>query len=181
MPAEVALLALNISLVVFIVYAIVHPKTAKRQVRELIEQACQRWKKSRPLRAKTPHECVVCCSQAEPRPVARPEPLPYSALKSRRGRPKTRDSQGYACLNPGCLYFLETDATKHALISDGKRGTEHDIQQWHCALCGHTFTARHGTALFQLKTPARVVEIGLHLLCRGMSLRDVAEVVGVDE
>ncbi len=35
--------------------------------------------------------------------------------------------------------------------------------------------------LFRLKTPAQVVAIGLHLLCRGMSCRDVAEVIGVDE
>lgn len=74
------------------------------------------------------------------------------------------------------MYYLETDATKHALISEGRRGAEHDIQQWRCALCGHPFTARHGTALFRLETPVRVVDIGLHLLCRGMSIRDVAEV-----
>lgn len=166
MPAEVALLVFNVSLLLFIMYTVIRPKTTKRQVRELLEQACQRWKANRPLRAKTPHDCVVCCGQVETMPVARQEPTPYGELKSRRGRPKTLDSQGYACLNPSCMYFLETDAARHALISNGKCGAEHDIQQWHCALCGHTFTARHGTALFRLKTPARVVEIGLHLLCR---------------
>lgn len=180
MLVEVALLVLNVSLVVFIVYAIVQPKATQRQVRELIEQACQRWKASRPLRAKTPRDCAACCSQAEARSVARPESVPYRELKSRRGRPKTLDSQGYACLNPGCAYFLETDAAKHALISDGKRGAEHDIQHWRCAACGHTFTARRGTALFRLKSSARLVDIGLHLLCRGMSIQDVAEVIRVD-
>ena len=76
MPAEVALLVLNVSLVLCIVYAMVRAKTAKRQVRALIEQACQRWKANRPLRTKTPHDCVVCCSQVETRPAARPEPTP---------------------------------------------------------------------------------------------------------
>ena len=129
MPDELVLLVLSISLALFIVYAIVQPKTTKRQVRELIEQACQRWKSGRPLRAKTPHDCAVCCSQAEASPAEGPEPVPYRTIKSRRGRPKTLDSAGYACLNPSCAYFLERDAHKHALISGGKRGAEPAIQQ----------------------------------------------------
>jgi transposase-like protein len=181
MVLELAWFVLNVSVVLFIVDAILHPQTTKRQVRELIEQACQRWKASRPLRAKTPTDCMVCCGQGEASGVARPRPEPYRERKSRRGRPKTLDSEGYACLYPGCVYFLETDATRHALIGDGKRGAEHGIQQWHCQACGHTFTARRGTMLFRLKTPEQVVAIGLHLLCRGMSCRDVAEVIGVDE
>ena len=34
--------------------------------------------------------------------------------------------------------------------------------------------------MFRLKTPSRLVDIGLHLLCRGMSLQDVAQVISVD-
>jgi hypothetical protein len=47
MPVEVAPLVLNVNLVGFIiVYPIVRPKTSKRQMWELIEEACQRWKTS---------------------------------------------------------------------------------------------------------------------------------------
>jgi transposase-like protein len=79
------------------------------------------------------------------------------------------------------VYFLVTDAEVHALIGDGKRGAEHGIQHGRCPACGHTYTARRGTILFRLKTPEQGVASGLHLLCQGMSCRDVAAVIGVDE
>src|SRR5689334_6941637 len=72
MVLELALLVLNVSLVLLSLNAIVHPQTTKRQVRELIEQAGQRWKASRPLRAKRPTDCPVCCGQGEASGVARP-------------------------------------------------------------------------------------------------------------
>ncbi len=49
MHLELAWFVLNVGLVLFIGYAIMHPKAIKRHMRELIEQACQRWKASRPL------------------------------------------------------------------------------------------------------------------------------------
>lgn len=127
MHLELAWFVLNVSLVGFIVYAIVHPQATKRAVRELIEQVCQLWKASRPLRAKTLKDCVASCTQAE-----RPRTVRYPECKSPCRRPKTVDSDGFACLNASCVYLLERDATKHALISDGRRGTDHTIQLWRC-------------------------------------------------
>jgi hypothetical protein len=76
MLLELALFVLNVSLVLLVLYTIRHPQATKRQVRELIEQAGQRWKAGRPLRAKTPTDCMVCCAEGDASTAERPRPVP---------------------------------------------------------------------------------------------------------
>ncbi len=53
----------------------------------------------------------------------------WSSRKSKRGRPKTVESDGYACMNPACPYYRVTDGCVHALVSHGQRGKQETIQR----------------------------------------------------
>jgi hypothetical protein len=48
-------------------------------------------------------------------------PEPWGMVKSRRGRPKEYNSDGYACMNRRCVYYKITDRPIHALRWDGQR------------------------------------------------------------
>lgn len=166
-----------------VVWLVLKPRATPRgQLSDLIHQLQQRWKARRPLRAKTPEACALCASESTVVvPPVRSVPVPYRETKSRGGRKKTISSEGYACLNPACAYFLVSTESLHALVSDGKRGKQHDIQRWHCQACNHSTSARRGTSLFRLKTAAAIVRIGLHLLCVGLPCQTVANILGVDD
>jgi hypothetical protein len=80
---------------------------------------------------------------------------PWPEVKSRRGAPKRRDTEGFACPNPQCASFGITDAHIHALVGDGKHGRPERIQTLRCQACQTTFTSRRNTPFFRLKTPSR--------------------------
>lgn len=181
MQVEILLLVVNVLWMGLMLYGLLRPKAARRAVKDVLKETGERLKARRQLRAKTPAACALCCTEQAVGLVERPTPLPYWQRKSKRGRKKTIRSEGYACLRLDCPYFLVTSEAVHALVCDGQHGQGHDIQRWLCQWCGHTYTARHGTALFRLKKPQAVVEIALKLLCKGMTGRDIAEVIGVDE
>ena len=42
-------------------------------------------------------------------------PSRWGEVKSQRGRPKTHDSNGQACVDPRCVYYQDMDAESHAL------------------------------------------------------------------
>ncbi len=110
---------------------------------------------------KSPDDCPRC--QAETRTVARVEPTekpaPYSERKSPQGRKKRLDTAGWACSNEACVYFGETDASRHALVGHGKIGQDKTIQRLMCAACETTFSCRKGTPLYYAKTdPAEIAE-----------------------
>src|SRR5689334_10545866 len=82
---------------------------------------------------RTPLDCLHCHPQtktaASVTSTADPELVPaYRQTKSKRGRPKKINTEGYACPNPKCLYFGCTDAALHALVGDGCHGKERQIQ-----------------------------------------------------
>jgi hypothetical protein len=52
-----------------------------------------------------------------------------------------------------CPYSGITDAHIHALVGDGTRGHAERIQTFRGPACHTTFTARHDTPLYRLKTP----------------------------
>lgn len=98
-------------------------------------------------RPKSPEDCPLC--QVERRTVKQVEPLEkpiaYSKRKSTRGRKKQLDTTGMACPNEACVYFGETDASRHALIGHGKIGQDKTIQRWMCVACETTFSCRKDT------------------------------------
>jgi transposase-like protein len=83
-----------------------------------------------------------------------------------------------ACLNPVCPYFGIRDAAVHALVGNGKRGQDHDIQYLKCQACQKTFTSRKGTPLYYLKTKTNQVEMVLWFLAEGVDLSVMVRYTG---
>jgi IS1 family transposase/transposase-like protein len=103
---------------------------------------------------------------------------PWSEVKSRRGAPKRIDTQGFACPNPQCAYCGITDAHIHALVGDGKQGRAEQIQTFRCQACRTTFSARHNTPLYRLKTPSHQVAMVLTALAEGLDASAAERVFG---
>ena len=67
------------------------------------------------------------------------------------------------------------------MVGDGTHGKHERIQTFRCQVCGTTFTSRHDTPLYRLKTPsARVAEV-LSALAEGCSVAAAARVFGHSE
>lgn len=135
----------------------------------------------RPLRPRSPDDCAACRAhnRATVASASAPVPVrPWRKVKSRRGRPKSIDTDGYACDNPACPYWGITDATVHALVGYGHHGVDHAIQDFYCEACHHKFSARRHTALYRLKTTAARVGIVLAAVAEGLSIGAAVRVFG---
>lgn len=150
-------------------------------------KAIQRWweelnrkpKRSYQRHPRTPYDCVDCCIEhAFGPPLSYTLPIPWSQVKSPRGRPKTYDSQDHACVNPDCPYYLITDASIHALRHNGNRNKVETAGQWECACCLESRTERVGTVQYRLKTHSETVSLAIHLHMKNMAAADISEVIG---
>jgi len=77
----------------------------------------KRCKLPRQLKLRCPDDCPACRLASTASSVGEPAPVPvrpWCELKSRRGAPKRIDTEGFACPNPQCRYFGNTDAHFHA-------------------------------------------------------------------
>jgi len=111
------------------------------------------------LRARTPKDCPQCQNKL-PHTHQPPDIIPWSQVKSQRGRRKALVSEGHACPNKDCTYYGVTDQNIHALVGDGVEGVQEPIQWWRCQACQKRFSERHDTAMRWLKTPSwRVQEV----------------------
>ncbi len=123
------------------------------------------------LKPRCPDDCPACrlaspaSSSGEP---AHAPVRPWCEVKSRRGAPKRIDTEGFACPNPQCTYFGNTEAHVHALVGDGKHGQAEPIQTFRCQACRTTFTSRRNTPLYRLKTPSQKVAMVLSALAEGL-------------
>ena len=133
------------------------------------------------LKPRTPLDCPayrLCCTKSSvvghtPAPVR-----PWREVKSRRGAPKRLNTEGFACPNPQCSYFGNTDAQIHALVGDGKHGHAEPIQTFRCQACRTTFSARRDTPLYRLKTPSQQIAIVLSVLAEGLDPSAAERVFG---
>jgi hypothetical protein len=69
------------------------------------------------LKPRCPDDCPACRLTSPPSSGRGPAPVPvrpWREVKSWRGAPKRIDTEGYACPNPQCRYFGNTDAHFHA-------------------------------------------------------------------
>jgi transposase-like protein/IS1 family transposase len=133
------------------------------------------------LEPRTPLDCPACRLSSTPSSGGRsmPAPVPpWCEVKSRRGAPKRIDTEGFACPNPQCPYFGNTDARVHALVGDGKHGHAERIQTFRCQSCRATFTARRHTSLYRLKTPSQQVAMVLTALAEGLDPSAAERVFG---
>ncbi len=133
------------------------------------------------LKPRRPDDCVACRRQRVPSHAAQTSPppvRPWREVKSRRGAPKRIRTQGFACPNVACAYYQITDAHIHALVGDGRHGKRERIQTFRCQACRTTFTSRHDTPLYRLKTPAQRVGEVLTALVEGLDLAAAERVFG---
>ncbi len=157
----------------------------------LWEQGKRRWqvwrearrgkqkKRKYTLQPRTPKDCLECRVEAY---LAVPETTrtvpAWREVKSRRGRPKTYDSDGQACMNSTCKYYKDTDGLHHAMRRDGSRNKCEVTAQWECGACLSKHTARLGTPLYQLKTSSAQVQLATHLAMKSLSIAAISEVLG---
>ena len=110
---------------------------------------------------------------------APPPVRPWHEVKSRRGAPKRVNTEGFACPNKGVPRISAiTDAQIHALVGDGTHGHAERIQTFRCQACHTTFTARHDTPLYRLKTPSQQVAVVLTALAEGLDPSAAERVFG---
>src|SRR5215467_14366335 len=133
------------------------------------------------LKPRTPLDCPACRLCCTPSSNVRPAPTPvrpWREVKSRRGAPKRVNSEGFACPNQQCPYSEITDAYIHALVGDGKHDHAERIQTFRCQKCRTTFSARHDTPLYWLKTPSQQVAMVLSALAEGLDPSAAERVFG---
>ncbi len=64
------------------------------------------------------------------------------------------------------------------LFGDGKHGQAERIQTFRCQACRTTFSARHDTPLYRLKTPSHHVAMVLTALAEGLDPSEALRVFG---
>ncbi len=69
-----------------------------------------------------------------------------------------------------CLYFAVTDAQRHAVVGNGKRGHRKDIPYWKCQACGKKFSSHLPTPLYRLNAYPEKAVLVLMLLANGCDL-----------
>jgi len=138
-------------------------------------------KKPRRLRPRTPEDCPYCGKEHESdcHPVVRlRQPIPYSERKSRRGRPKEKQTEGHCCWNLRCDYYGVRNAKIHAIVGDGHHGKSEAIQDYKCQWCGRRVSERKGTVMFGLKTVTAKVAMVLTGLGEGVDLSAAERIFG---
>jgi transposase-like protein len=131
------------------------------------------------LRPREQGDCTACARgyhHFSRRP--RRDVVPWSEVKSARGRKKLADTTGYACLHIWCKYFGITDPVIHALVSDGYRGKNKDILYLRCQCCGKRKTSRAGTSMYRLKTPLHEVAMVMTALAEGLDISAACRIFG---
>lgn len=74
--------------------------------------------------------------------------IPYADTKSKRGRKKEHNTEGFACPQLDCHYRGITDSAIHALIAYGDHGSKERIPDLYCQACKRKITTRTMTALY---------------------------------
>jgi transposase-like protein len=141
-------------------------------------------KTPKPLKPKTDHDCEFCregkgsCNE---KPGTCRTPRPWSEVRNRRGRKKSIYTQGYACNNPGCVYYRNKEEGIHALVGYSSHGKHEKIQDLMCQACGKKFTVRRDTVLYRLKSHSEKVAQVLALMAEGVDVSTLERVMGIGE
>jgi len=133
------------------------------------------------LKPRSPDDCPACRLTSTSSSGADPSPLPlrpWREVKSRRGTPKRRNTQGFACPNRQCPSSGITDAHIHASFWRW--------QAWSCRAnpdlsrpcLPHHVECSTPHALSRLKTPSHQVAVVLSSLAQGLDLSAAERVLG---
>ena len=149
-----------------------------RKIIRWLKELFKKKRGQRKLKPKSPVDCPLCCEGCTHLPDRpRLEIVPWKDKKSRRGRPKIINTNGFACLNPLCHYFAVADQEIHALVSNGCRGKQR-IRYFKCQACGSCRTSRYATPLYWLKTPITTVTMVMTSLSEGVDLSAAERIFG---
>jgi hypothetical protein len=103
---------------------------------------------------------------------------PWAQRKSHRGRKKHIPSEGYARRHGTCEYYGITAEKIHALVENGKRGKNGDIQHFRCQACRWDFSYRRNMALYYLKKTPDRIEMVLWLPAEGVDISVMVRYTG---
>jgi IS1 family transposase/transposase-like protein len=81
------------------------------------------------------------------------------------------------CPNQQCSHYGLPGFGCHLV----RRGYDGDIPRLKCNMCQSTFSARQGTAYFDIHTDERIYTIATRALAEGNSLRGTGRIVGIDK
>lgn len=81
------------------------------------------------------------------------------------------------CPNQQCTHYGSPGFGGHLV----RRGYDEGIPRLKCNMCQSTFSARHGTAYFEIHTDERIYTIAMRALAEGNSLRGTGRIVGIDK
>lgn len=92
---------------------------------------------------------------------------------------KRLDTSLYFCPNEGCANYGRV-GEDNQIIGSGHYGKQH-TQLLKCKVCGQTFSARRGTALFNLKATEACFYQTIKCLAEGNGTRTTARIMGLDK
>ena len=95
------------------------------------------------------------------------------------GRKKEIDTSMYFCPRKDCSNYGKV-GPNNQIIGGGTYGKDHR-QLLKCKLCGHRFSARRGTALFDLKADEETFYGVIACLAEGNGIRATARIKKVDK
>ena len=81
------------------------------------------------------------------------------------------------CPNRQCSHYGLRGFDRHIV----RRGYDSPVPRLLCNVCQGTFSARHGTAYFDMHTEERIYNIAIRALAEGNSLRGTGRIVGLDK
>jgi IS1 family transposase len=130
----------------------------------------------------SPRDCPVCsATPGTGAGQAQRVVEPWATQKSKRGRPKTVETEGHCCPNPGCVYYGITDARLHALVGDGQHYGADTIQYLRCQACHTKVSVRRNTPMYDLKTPVRRVDEVVTATSEGVDVAAASRIFKHDE
>ena len=88
-------------------------------------------------------------------------------------------------MNFSTCYCPNQKCSQYGLYGFGdniiRRGFDNDVPRLKCNQCHGTFSARYGTAYFEIRAEKRIYTIGVRALAEGNSLRGASRIVEVDK
>ena len=172
---------LTVDRILLIVVLLLWLPTVWRQTRTRARWLWQQAKAHMPRcwKPKSPKDCPHCVGQIQLQsfPINK-HVSPYSERKSSRGRKKEIPTDGYACPHVDCEYYGITAEDVHALVGNGKRGKDGDIQHFRCQGCRRDFTCGRNTPLYYLKTAPDRIEMVLGLMAEGVDISVMVRYTG---
>jgi hypothetical protein len=119
--------------------------------------------------------CATCEVGAQEQATA--PPAPPSPMVTRRGCPRTVDTQHQFCPSPHCDYYGWRGFGNIRANGHPNGGRWRQLQ---CVACGTYFLETHGTPLYGTRVAPELVVWAVGALAEGLGIRAVARVFEVD-